>query len=83
MLGSSYRRSTISLAGFAHDSPRRKAGSVLTCGCVEKRAAIAQTARMRTGGIVPALSNNQLLDLNRYSTYTNRKRLIKLGLCNR
>lgn len=55
IFGSSYRRKAMSRAGFAHESPRRNAGSVLTCGCVENRAATAQTASMRTGGTVPAL----------------------------
>ena len=55
IFGSSYRRNDMSLAGFAQDSPRRKAGSLLTCGWVEKRAEIAQTAKIKTGGTVPAL----------------------------
>lgn len=55
MLGSSYRLIAMSRAGAAHSSPRRKAGSVLICGWVEKRAEIEQTARTSTGGNVPAL----------------------------
>ena len=55
MLGSSNRFKTILRAGAAHSSPRRYAGSVLIWGCVENRAATAQTARMITGAKVPAL----------------------------
>ena len=58
ILGSSYRRNTMSRAGFAHDSPRKNAVSVPICGWSENRAEIAQTARMRTGGTVPALFSN-------------------------
>lgn len=55
IFGHSYRFNTIFRASAAHDSPRRKAGSELTLGCVENRAETAHTARMRTGGSVPAL----------------------------
>lgn len=46
---------TISRAFEAHSSPLKKLGVVLSFGCVEKRAEMAQTARINTGGSVPAL----------------------------
>ena len=60
MLGHSYRFVRISRAAEAHSSPRMKLGFVLSFGWLEKRAAIAQTERIRTGGIVPALAKHRL-----------------------
>jgi hypothetical protein len=45
----------MSRASDAHSSPLKKAGVVLSFGCVENRAEIAHTASIRTGGTVPAL----------------------------
>lgn len=59
MLGHSYRLVQMSLACEAHSSPRRKFGDeLLSLGWLEKRAAMAQTDRTRTGGNVPALQNS-------------------------
>lgn len=55
MFGHSYRFVRISRATEAHSSPRRKFGFVLSFGWLEKRAAIAHTESIRTGGSVPAL----------------------------
>ena len=55
MLGHSYLFVTISRAAAAHSSPRRKFGLELSFGWFEKRAAMAQTERIRTGGKAPAL----------------------------
>jgi hypothetical protein len=51
---------TILRASKAHSSPLKKAGVVLSFGCVEKRAEIAQTARINTGGKVPALGTRSV-----------------------
>jgi hypothetical protein len=56
MFGHSYRLITILRASEAQSSPLRNAGVVLSFGCVEKRADMAQTARIKTGGRVPALT---------------------------
>ena len=53
--GSSYRRRAMTRASAAHNSPRRKAGWVLTLGCVEKRAETAQIASIKTGGTLRSL----------------------------
>ena len=58
IFGHSYLFVTMSLATDAQFSPRRKAGGVLSLGWFEKRADMAQTERMRTGGNVPALRNS-------------------------
>jgi len=63
MLGESYLFSAISLAALAQFSPLRKAGSVFTSGCDEKRADIAHTARMSTGGTCPTSSFRMKLGL--------------------
>ena len=55
MFGNSYLFVTISRASAAQSSPRKNAGVVLSFGCVENRAEIAQTASISTGGTVPAL----------------------------
>ena len=55
MFGHSYLFVTISRASAAQSSPLKNAGVVLSFGCVEKRAEIAHTARIKTGGTVPAL----------------------------
>jgi len=47
----------MSRASDAHSSPLKKAGVVLSFGCVENRAETEQTASIRTGGTVPALSS--------------------------
>lgn len=57
MLGQSYLLVTIFRASHAHSSPLRKFGVVFSFGCVEKRADIAHTASIKTGGTVPALQN--------------------------
>lgn len=57
IFGHSYRLITILRASEAHSSPLKKAGVVLSLGCVENRADTAQTARIKTGGRVPALGN--------------------------
>ena len=55
MFGHSYRLVTIFRASDAHSSPLRNTGVPLIFGWVEKRADMAQTANIKTGGIVPAL----------------------------
>lgn len=55
MLGHSYRFVRISRAAEAHSSPRRKLGFVFSFGWLEKRAAMAQTESIKTGGSAPAL----------------------------
>ncbi len=84
MLGSSYLFKEISLAGAAQHSPRRKAGSEPSWGCVEKRADIAQTAKIRTGGTLPALERDKgQLMLVTWDGDGYRNLLMKLGLCRR
>lgn len=63
ILGQSYLLVTILRASQAHSSPRRKAGVVLSFGCVENRAEIAHTASIKTGGTVPALGKLNLMTI--------------------
>lgn len=55
MFGHSYRLITMSRASEAQDSPLKNSGLLLSLGCVENREETAQTARIKTGGTVPAL----------------------------
>lgn len=55
IFGHSYLRTTISRAGAAHSSPRRKLFVMANLGCVENLAEMAQTESIRTGGKAPAL----------------------------
>lgn len=83
-LGWSYLSKAILLAGAAQHSPRRKAGSEATAGCVEKRAETAQMANMRTGGTFSELDGKRQRTnglCNCWPTYRNF--LMKLGLCSR
>lgn len=63
IFGHSYLLVNMSRAAAAHSSPRRKLGLVLSLGWVEKRADMAQTERIRTGGKAPALDNVELIML--------------------
>ncbi len=83
MLGHSYRRMTMLRASEAHSSPLKKAGVVLSFGCVENRAEIAHTARISTGGSVPALWGTLETSGIWETGYAYLNFLIKLGLCNK
>jgi hypothetical protein len=83
MFGHSYLRVKISRAVDAHSSPRRKFGVVLSFGWFEKRAAIAQTDRINTGGSVPALAKSGVSFIEgrrRIGIWTHFSFLMKLGL---
>jgi hypothetical protein len=66
MFGHSYRFVRMSRAVDAHSSPRRKFGFVLSFGWFEKRAAIAHTESISTGGSVPALRVKLLVTEDKY-----------------
>lgn len=84
MLGHSYRFITISRASDAHSSPLKKAGVVLSFGCVENRAETAHTASMRTGGTVPALGPGSVSPPKKTRGKNNYLNfLMKLGLCSK
>ena len=59
MFGHSYLLETMSRAADAHSSPRRKFGLEFSLGWLEKRAAMAQTERTRTGGARQLYKKNQ------------------------